>query len=150
MAVAPLKNRDITILVIAAAGDTGLTPVQLMKSLFIISKSGLADLPSNFYPFFAYNYGPFHADVYRDVEVLINEGLVIEIREAGRNWSKYAIAPSSGLRYADNLKGQIASEFFDYINAVVNWIKSLTFNQLLQAIYAKYPEMRENSVFQEV
>lgn len=144
-----LKNRDIMLLVIAAAGDTGLTPVQIMKSLFIISQSGLSDLPSNFYPFFAYNYGPFHPDVYRDVEALVNEGLVLEIREAGRNWSKYAIAPA-GLRHAPNLKRQIAGEFFDYINAVVNWVKSLTFTQLLRAIYAKYPEMRENSVFQEV
>jgi len=149
MVVTPLKNRDITLLVIAAAGDTGLTPVQVMKSLFVISKSGFADLPSNFYPFFAYNYGPFHPDVYRDVEALVNEGLVIEIREAGRNWSKYAIAPA-GIQYAENLKGQIASELSDYINAVANWVRSLTFDQLLRAIYAEYPEMRENSVFQGV
>lgn len=144
-----LGNRDITLLVIAAAGDTGLTPVQLMKSVFIVGQSGLSDLPSNFYPFFAYNYGPFHPDVYRDVEALINEELVLEIREAGRNWSKYAIT-SAGLQHAENLKRQVAPEFSDYINAVVNWVKSLAFNQLLRAIYAKYPKMRENSVFQEV
>ncbi len=144
-----LENRDVTLLVIDAAGDTGLTPVQLMKSVFIISRSGLSDLPSNFYPFFAYNYGPFHPDVYRDVEALVNEGLVLEIRDAGRNWSKYAIA-SAGLRYAEDLKHQVAREFSDYINAVVDWVQSLTFNQLLRAIYTKYPEMRENSVFQEV
>jgi uncharacterized protein YwgA len=144
-----LKNRDVTLLVIAAAGDTGLTPVQVMKSVFIVGQCGLSDLPSDFYRFFAYNYGPFHPDVYRDVEELVDEGLVYEIREAGRNWSKYIIAPPS-LRYAKDLKRQIAHEFFDYINEVVSWVKSLTFNQLLQAIYAKYPEMRENSVFQEV
>lgn len=144
-----LRNRDITLLVIAAAGDTGLTPVQLMKSVFIVGQSGLSDLPSNFYPFFAYNYGPFHPDVYRDVEALVNEGLVLEIREADRNWSKYAIT-SAGLRFADNLKRQVAREFSDYINEVINWVQSLTFNQLLQAIYAKYPKMRENSVFQGV
>jgi uncharacterized protein YwgA len=149
MTKTPLKNRDITLLVIAAAGDSGLTPVQLMKSLFIISKSGFADLPSDFYPFFAYNYGPFHPDVYRDVEALVNEGLVIEIRETGRNWSKYAVAPA-GLKYVENLKSQIASELSAYINAVVNWVGSLTFDQLLRAIYAEYPEMRENSVFQGV
>lgn len=145
----PLKNREIMLLVIAAAGDTGLTPVQLMKSVFIIGQSRLSDLPSNFYPFFAYNYGPFNPDVYRDVEALVSEGLVLEIRDASRSWPKYAITPA-GLRYAENLKRQVASEFSDYIEAVVNWVKSLTFIQLLRAIYAKYPEMRENSVFQEV
>jgi len=143
----PLENHDVTLLVIAAAGDTGLTPVQLMKSVFIISQSGLPDLPSKFYPFFAYNYGPFHPDVYRDVEALVTEGLVLEVKSAGRNWSKYAITPA-GLRCAENLKGQVAGEFSGYIDDVVDWVKSLTFNGLLRAIYAKYPEMRENSVFQ--
>lgn len=144
-----LKNRDVTLLVVAAAGDTGLTPVQLMKSMFLVGQCSLSDLPSNYYRFFAYNYGPFHPDVYRDVEVLVNEGSVYEIREAGQNWSKYIIAPP-GLRSAEGLKRQIAREFSDYINEVVSWVKSLTFNQLLQAIYVEYPDMRENSVFQEV
>lgn len=145
----PLRNRDVTLLVLAAAGDTGLSPVQVMKSVFIVGQSGLSDLPADFYPFFAYNYGPFHPDVYHDVEALLSEGLVLEIRETGRNWSKYAIT-AAGLRYAENLKHQIGHELSDYIDAVVNWVKSLTFNQLLKAIYAKYPDMRENSVFQEI
>lgn len=145
----PLENRDIMLLVITAAGDTGLTPVQLMKSMFLIGQSELSDLPSNFYSFIPYNYGPFNPDVYRDVEVLVSEGLVLEIRDAGRNWSKYAITPA-GLRDAKNFKRRVAHEFSDYIDAVVNWVKSLTFSGLLRAIYAKYPEMRENSVFQSV
>lgn len=144
-----MKNRDITLLVIAAAGDTGLTPVQLMKSVFLISRSGLSDLPSNFYTFFAYNYGPFHPGVYRDVEALVSEELVLEINGTGRSWPKYTIT-QAGLGYAEDLKHQVAREFSDHVGAVVNWVQSLTFNQLLRAIYAKYPEMRENSVFQEV
>lgn len=144
-----LENRDIMLLVIAAAGDTSLTPVQLMKSMFLIGQAELSELPSNFYSFVPYNYGPFNPDVYRDVEVLVNEGLVLEIGDTGRNWSKYAITPA-GLRGARNLKRRVAREFSDYIDAVVKWVKSLTFSGLLQAIYTKYPEMRENSVFQEV
>ena len=145
----PLENRDIMLLVIAAAGDTGLTPVQLMKSMFLIGRSGLSDLPSNFYSFVPYNYGPFNSDVYRDAEVMVNEGLVLEIREASRDWSKYAIT-RVGLQKSESLKHQVTPEFSEYIDAVVNWVKSLTFSGLLRAIYAKYPEMRENSVFQGV
>jgi len=144
-----LRNSDVTLLVIAAAGDAGLTPVQIMKSVFLVGKCGLPDLPSDFYLFSPYNYGPFNPSVYRDVEMLVNEGLVFETREAGRNWSKYIIAPQ-GIRYAEDLKHHVAHEFSNYIGEVVTWVKSLTFSQLLQAIYAKYPEMRENSVFQEV
>ena len=145
----PLKNRDIMLLVIAAAGDTGLTPAQLMKSMFLIGQSEVSDLPSDFYSFIPYNYGPFNSDVYRDAEVMVNERLVLEIREAGRDWSKYAIT-QAGLQKAKILKNQVTREFSEYIDAVVKWIKSLTFSELLRAIYAKYPEMRENSVFQGV
>ena len=144
-----LRNCDVTLLIIAAEGDTGLTPIQIMKSAFLVGKCGLPDLPSDFYLFSPYNYGPFNPDVYRDVEMLVNMGLVLETREAGRNWSKYIVAPS-GLQHVEDLKSRVAREFSDYIDEVVSWVKSLTFNQLLQAIYAKYPEMRENSVFQEV
>ena len=145
----PLENRDIMLLVIAAAGDTSLTPVQLMKSMFLIGQSELSDLPSNFYSFIPYNYGPFNSDVYRDTEVMVNEGLVLEIREPGRDWSKYVVT-QAGLRKAEILKHQVTPEISEYIDAIVDWVKSLTFSGLLRAIYAKYPEMRENSVFQGV
>ena len=144
-----LENRDIMLLVIAAAGDTGLTPVQLMKSMFLIGQSEVSDLPSDFYSFIPYNYGPFNSDVYRDAEVMVNERLVLEIREAGRDWSKYAVT-QAGLQKVEILKHQVTDGYSEYIEAVVNWVKSLTFSGLLRAIYAKYPEMRENSVFQGV
>lgn len=143
------KNQDVVLLVVAAANGTGLTPVQLMKSVFLVGKSGHSDLPPNFYPFFAYNYGPFHPSVYSDVETLVDQGLVCGVQETGRSWSKYVVTPT-GLEYAEKVKQQIADEFVKYIGDVVSWVRSLTFNELLRAIYAKYPEMRENSVFQEV
>ena len=145
---AELRNRDVTLLIIAAAGDSGLTPIQVMKSAFVIGRSGLPDLPTDFYPFFAYNYGPFHPAVYRDTEELVSEKLVFEVAQAGRKRPKYTIT-ATGLQYAETLKRQVASEFFEYTEAVVNWVKSLNFIQLLRAIYEKYPEMRANSVFQE-
>jgi len=149
MVVAPLKNHDITLLVIAAAGDTGLTPIQLMKSVFLISRSGLPDLPPHFYSFLPYNYGPFDPNVYRDAEALESEGMVAEVQDAGRSWSKYIITPA-GLKHAEELRTQVSPQFSAYVNEVVTWVKSLTFSGLLRAIYAKYPEMRENSVFQQI
>lgn len=143
----PLENREIMLLVITAAGSTGLTPVQLMKSVFLISRSGLPEVPTHFYSFVPYDYGPFNPDVYRDVEALESEGIVVEVHDAGRSWPKYVITPA-GLERAEELRSQVGPQFSAYIDKVVVWVKSLTFSALLRAIYAKYPEMRENSVFQ--
>lgn len=142
-----LQNRDITLLVIDAAGNSGLTPIQLMKSVFLIGKSEFPELPPHFYSFSPYNYGPFDSDVYRDAEVLEGEGMVVEVQEAGRNWAKYVIT-TVGSKRAEELRSQVGPQFSAYITEVVDWVQSLTFSGLLRAIYAKYPEFRANSVFQ--
>ena len=35
----------------------------------------------------------------------------------------------------------------EYISRVFQWVRALSFEQLVRAIYAQYPEMKENSVF---
>ena len=40
-----MDKKDALLLVIAAGEDTPLTPVQLQKSLFLVGKSNLSDLP---------------------------------------------------------------------------------------------------------
>jgi predicted phage gp36 major capsid-like protein len=35
----------------------------------------------------------------------------------------------------------------DYLGNVVDWVSSMTFPQLVRAIYAKYPAFKANSVF---
>lgn len=142
-----MKNKDITLLTIASAQGDGLSPVQLQKSLFLIGKSGLAGLPDDFYEFYPYNYGPFNPEVYSEADALVNEGLVNGIEKPGRTWRTYVIS-AEGQAYAVKSKKQIHKQLDKYMEEVVSWVKSLTFNELLRAIYAKYPEYRENSVFQ--
>jgi len=42
-----MDKESITLLVIAADPDGGLSPLQLQKSLFIVGKSGLEELPAD-------------------------------------------------------------------------------------------------------
>jgi len=141
-----ISRKDITMLVISLAGEKGLSPVQLQKSLFLIAESATTDLPTDFYKFSPYNYGPFSPEIYDDTDELVREGLVVGI-DSGLGWSRYA-ATAAGSSHSKGVKEKIKAEFSEYIRIVVEWVQSLDFAGLLRAIYAKYPQYRVNSIFQ--
>ena len=142
-----MDRKDLTLLVIGAGGERGLSPVQLQKSVFLLTESGVPGLPANGYKFTAYNYGPFDADVYRDADALTAEGCVAKISLAGRSWKKYLITPTGETRFK-YLETSTRAPFQQFCHETVTWVTSLSFNDLLRAIYAKYPAYRANSVFQ--
>ncbi|OGO06291.1 MAG: hypothetical protein A2Z76_04755 [Chloroflexi bacterium RBG_13_56_8b] len=142
-----MENKEVLLLVVASADDEGLTPLQLQKSLFLVGECSLPELPSDFYTFVPYNYGPFNPVIYGDAESLAEEGLLEYINVPGQKWSKYA-ATTAGLARAGEITDSISNECSKYIKDVVDWVLSLTFSELLRAIYTKYPKFRSNSVFQ--
>jgi len=143
-----MDKESITLLVIAADPDGGLSPVQLQKSLFIVGQSGLEELPADYYEFFPYNYGPFTSEVYSVADTLEEQGLVRKVIASGDNFYRYAMTPEGRARAKEIRKGSLGS-LCDYIDTAVRWVCSLSFDELLRAIYAKYPDYAINSVFQE-
>ena len=141
-----LQRKNWTLLVISAAGSTGLSPVQLQKCLFLIGKNLPVEVGDYFYSFVAYNYGPFDAAVYSDAESLVDEQLINIARASGRAWAYYVITPK-GEEVAQAIRSNLSPKAWDYVSRTVAWIKRLTFSQLLMAIYKAYPEYRANSVF---
>lgn len=142
-----MKRRYITLLVIGSASEEGLSPIQIQKSLFIIGQSHLRGLPPNFYSFYPYNYGPFCEQVYQDADSLVEDGLVFKVPVSGQSWFRYIIT-AEGRKKVKEIKGKINHELDNYIKKTVEWVSSLAFNELLRAIYAKYPQYSLNSVFQ--
>jgi uncharacterized phage-associated protein len=141
----PMHRRYWTLLAIAAAKGEPLSPVQLQKALFLLGAQ-MRERVSPFYTFRAYNYGPFDANVYKDAEALGQEGLVLlQLNPAG--WTDYAATPK-GLAEADRIRQEVDAEAAAYLERVVAWTRSLSFQQLVRAIYARFPEYRQNSVFQ--
>lgn len=141
-----LSRKDFTLLAVDAAKSKGLTPVQLQKTLFLLRMKMPQAVPDNFYDFKPYNYGPFDRMVYSDAESLVKEGQV-EIRQwPGENWNRYLVTREGEIRasYAAHERAEVA----DYIARLVEWVQKQTFESLVTAIYAQYPEMRANSVFQ--
>jgi uncharacterized protein YwgA len=143
-----MDKESITLLVIAANPNGGLSPVQLQKSLFIVGKSGLDELPADYYEFFPYNYGPFTSEVYSITDTLEAKGLVRKVIASGENFYRYTLTPEGQNNASEVQKGS-PSLLCEYIKAAVQWVCSLSFDELLRAIYAKYPDYAINSVFQE-
>ena len=144
-----MKPSDWTLLVIAA-GRTPLQPVQLQKALFLLGKNlSLETLRTEtFYDFYAYDYGPFSTTVYSDAEWLATEGLVAISQPPEARFKRFHATEPGAARAAD-LRRDIGGPALSYLDRVVAWVQRLTFNQLVRSIYAAYPEMRTNSVFQE-
>lgn len=141
-----MTRRDWTLLALAAAGGRPLTPAQLQKVLFLLGKK--AKVGRDFYNFRPYHFGPFSAEVYADADSLEGEGLArIDRKEPGRPWALYA-ATTEGLDAAEAVKG-VDGGTRAYIKRLVEWARSLSFQQLVSAVYREFPEQRINSIFVE-
>lgn len=142
-----MKDKDIVLLVISAASGEGLSPVQIQKSLFLIGGSHLPELPADFYQFHPYNYGPFNEEIYADADSLVQEGMVFSVPVSGHGWAKYVVTPK-GTAKAEEIKKKLSKTLTDFIQVIVDWVSSLSFAELLRAIYRAFPQYRANSVFQ--
>ena len=120
------------------------SPVQVQKLLFLLDRECADMLNGPHFDFEPYSYGPFDAEVYRVLEALADEGLVV-IRTDGRV-RNYALSPS-GQAKAEDLLRSLADKATDYVRRASDFVRTKSFAALVAAIYNAYPEMRENSVF---
>lgn len=141
-----MNRKDWTLLAITAAKMKGLSPVQLQKTLFLLGREMGPAVGSNFYDFKPYHYGPFDRSVYTDAEQLAKAGEVEITQRPGENWNSY-VATRDGEVRASWLARE-APAAAEYLDELVNWVQHQSFQSLVTAIYAEYPEMRANSVFQ--
>lgn len=147
-----MHKEDWTLLVIAAADGNKVSPVQLQKALFLLSKTlnskQRRTASKFFYRFKAYDYGPFCSEVYSDAETLAQAGL-ISITYQGFSFRHYS-ATDKGLQLALELRKKLEPAVSTYVDELILWVCSLSFAELVQAIYKMYPDMKANSIFQEL
>lgn len=142
--------QEWSLLTIAAAGGRALQPVQLQKALFLmgqnISKEQLQ--VEAFYAFVPYDYGPFCEAIYYDAEMLEALDFVHIARPPETRFKEYR-ATQRGLAKASELRVTLDPAVATYVGSVVEFVRSLSFNQLVSSIYKNYPEMKANSVFRD-
>jgi uncharacterized protein YwgA len=139
-------NRDNLVLAALAAGGVGASysPVQVQKLLFLLDREVAALTGGPHFDFQPYDYGPFDSGVYAAIEGLRSRGSA-EIVTTGY-YRRYLLTEEgfkAGILQLDLMDPKLK----DYIQQLVKWIRSLSFNQLVAAIYNRYPDMKVNSVF---
>lgn len=141
-----VERKNLVLAGLAAGGGAVYTPVQVQKLFFLIDKNIPALVGGPHFDFRPYNYGPFDPEVYRILEGLALEGYVNLVREG--TWTSYALT-QSGLVLGNRILEALNENAKDYIKRAAKYVLSLSFTQLVSAIYRDYPEMQENSVFQQ-
>ena len=141
-----MHSRDWILLVVNAAGDGQLSHVQLQKSLFLLKENLPSVVGQDFYEFEPYSYGPFCAEIYNDAEQMEIRTRLIHIDRG--DYKQYSVTPQ-GRECALALEESLDSVVADYVRGVVQWAMGLSFNELVRAIYSKYPAYAVNSVFQD-
>lgn len=139
-----MKVSDWILITVDYAKEEGLTPIQLQKTLFLIGQSlKLKD----FYNFVPYSYGPFDSQIYSDAELLSIDGC-INVTYNGRSYPHYKISVTGSER-ASEIKAKMEKKDTDFIEKTVEFVKSLSFKELLKAVYKSYPAYAVNSIFKE-
>jgi uncharacterized protein YwgA len=137
--------QELVTLAISAANGV-VTPVQLQKSVFLICKADLPEVPEDAYNFTPYHFGPFDAHIYSDADELHEEGLVLSAPSLRGRWVDRMITPA-GMKRAEELKADLSNATVKRIQEIADEVQSLSFSDLLRKVYAEYPEYKENSVF---
>ena len=128
------------------AGTESFSPVQVQKLFFLLDRNIADRTGGEKFDFVPYDYGPFDADVYNELEELQEDGLVEVTRKSAFGHRTFRLT-DQGLKEGQIAFSELSDSTQDYIGRVVKWVRSLTFRQLVSAIYREYPEMKENSVF---
>jgi uncharacterized protein YwgA len=127
----------------------GLDPVRLQKGMFLFARSG-ARPGREQYVFRPYDYGPMSPQIYKDLDSLVEEGLLEPHDVPGKRWSRYVVTDRGRAAAAARLK-TLASEHdkasAQTLYAIKQSIADVSFNELLDRVYEEHPDMAVNSVF---
>jgi uncharacterized protein len=142
-----VTRADWNLLVLAAAEGNRLTPVQLQKCLFLLGRELPHAVGTDYYDFRPYNYGAFDAAAYFDAERMESQGLTRIVPTPG-GWKDFAATPA-GLARAAALAQGVPPSVISYLRALVRWARSLSFAQLVRAVYERHPDTKVNSIFRD-
>jgi hypothetical protein len=141
-----MTRKDIVLAALAPARGSPHTPVQVQKLLFLVDRNISKLVGGPYFNFQPYNYGPFDKAVYEVLEGLAGEGLV-ELCPDWK-WNNYRLT-EAGQKLGEKFLGSLKEDAREYIQRASDFVRSVSFTELISAIYKAYPEMRRNSVFQE-
>ena len=132
-------DRTDYVLGVLVAAQGALTPVQVQKLFFILDQDAALMLHGPYFKFKPYYYGPFDSDVYQELDRLQERGLIaVNKNGIARKYEMSSRGIFEGLRTFSNLPPRAQ----DYIRKLTDWIRALSFAQLVLAVHQKWPSMK--------
>lgn len=119
------------------------TPVQLQKVFFILDERIPRDIEGPRFAFYPHDYGPYDPDVYETVKALEKSGKAFIANYAVRTYRLTV----QGQREGEAALAALPPNAQDYIRRLSDWIRPLSFTDLVTAIYREFPEMAGKAVF---
>lgn len=139
-------DRQTLLLAGLAAGgqDAVYPPAQVQKLFFLLDREVASYTQGPHFAFEPYDYGPFDAAVYSELDRASSLGFVAINRSA--RVRTYALT-LEGYRAGADALAKIAEPARTFFCDAAKWVNSMSFAQLVSAIYQKYPDMKTKSVF---
>lgn len=139
-----LRGKDLllTLLFFAERVD-GRTQVQ--KLTFLTQKE--TELGES-YHFVPWKFGPFSRDVWKDLDLLVSEGIVIEIPQGGKDKTVgylYALTKDGTRLVTDRILKHLDDSMLVQIRKIIENYSQMNLSELLTYVYEKYPEYTEKS-----
>lgn len=138
-----VMRSNITLAAMAPSPSAMYDPVRMQKLLFLIDAeiAGWIDGPHfNFRP---HNYGPLDIDVYVTLKELAATGHVRIDRN--RPHRRYKLTEEGCAQGQDNL-ADFPPTASSYIRRANQWVLATSVEDLLSAIFQRYPEMAVNTI----
>ena len=140
-----MKRSNYMLAVLATANNDEYTPVQIQKLFFLLDRNITErnKIPSfNFEPYY---YGPFDKEIYTELNNLQTQNL-LSLNYSYNNLKKYKLTPE-GQRIGEKIFNAFDKGLKDYIKRTNEYVRKLSFEQLIKAIYKEYPDTKVNSIF---
>jgi len=131
-----MTRRDLVLAAMAPANGGRFTPVQIQKLFFLIDQNVAGHVDGPHFSFGPYHYGPFDKAVYHEIDGLVSQGLAEHVQD--RRWTSYRLTELGQLR-GEQIARELAPQAQDYIKRAVDFVRRLSFTDLVSAIYRAYP-----------
>ena len=121
--------------------------VRIQKLLFLIDREAGACVGGPHFDFRPYPYGPFDKAVFDELDALMQAD---EVALYGTGRYRAYILTESGHEHGMEALSELTKPVRQYVADVAQWVLSLSFGELLSAIYRRYPDMAVNSIVPDV
>lgn len=116
---------------------------QIQKMIFISQDKTQEEKIFNFYP---HDYGPFDHTIFEQLNAIKNDRLLDIISD---DINIFYCVTEKGLKEGKKIFKQLPKNQQKYLKKLSKWIRSISFPELIGAVYKSYPEFGIKSVFSE-